>query len=229
MYSGWLSNLAGMEVFFQSPVTGNGVVEQTESFYLAPGVIVAEFRHDGTGDFKVELITESGVQAPPSDLGFGMRLLNTLGWVSSELDGNWVAFESHGRLLLFNLCGIPYGGEFFLRVHTTDRWQCRIFQPYAGQAWCTFDQAPTCSGSIGQSVLGPFTSSSSRLECFIQLHEAAYIDNTAFSLDGNDETVIFDGRGDSGSMQHYAGLNSDTEYLVFVNCSGDWNLSFSEV
>ena len=228
MYDGWLSNLAGAEVVLQSAGPSGGQIEETGEFKLAPGVIVAEFRHDGAGDFKVELVTCSGVQAPPSALGFGMRLLNTLGWISSEIDGNWVAFESRGRVLLLNICALPYGGEFFLRIRVANRWECRIFQPYAGQGWCTFGSAPICSGGIGQSVLGPFISSSNFLQCSVQLAETAYMDITAFNLDGSSETVIVDGRLNQGVVELRTEVTPDAEYLLLVNCSSDWQLSFVE-
>ena len=228
MYGGWLSDLAGTEVVLQSPGPSGSQIEETGEFQLAPGVIVAEFRHDGAGDFKVELVTESGVQAPSSALGLGMSLLNTLGWVSSEIDGNWLAFESRGRVLLLNMCALPYGGEFFLRIRAADRWRCRIFQPYPSQAWCTFDRAPKCSGGIGQLVLGPFVSSSNLLQCSVQLTETADMDITAFSLDGSSETVIVDGRLNQGAVELRAELAPDTEYLLLVNCSGNWQMSFVE-
>ena len=228
MYSGRLSHLAGLEVLLSAPEPGNGSVEQTGSFSLNPGVVIVEFRYDGPGDFKVELVTESDVQAPPATLGFGMLLLNALGWVRSEMVGSWLAFESRGRLLLLNMCALPFGGECFLRVHATDGWECLIFQPFAGQARSTFGQAPLCSGSAGQSVLGPFASSSNRLQCSTRLARAANMDLSAFSLDGNSETVIFHGHGSEGSMEHYAELTPEAEYLVLVNCAGDWEITFTE-
>ena len=106
---------------------------QTDGFNLDEGIALFDIRHDGTGEFTVELINSKGRTE--------QRLVNTSGRYSGIV-GVGVNEDS--------LSG-PAPGPHSLNVEASGAWQFEISQP----SWSSGDRAPLSLRGSGDDVAGP--------------------------------------------------------------------------
>lgn len=182
---------------------------QTDTFTLDEGIAVFDIRHDGTGEFTVELLNPSGRPE--------RRLVNTSGRYTGVV-GVGVNEDS--------VSGLPPGAHS-LRVMASGAWQVEISQP----EWRSGDSAPLSLRGLGDDVAGPIELQAGIVD-FTLVHNGA--GSFVVDLVKPDGMLVDNLVHESGSHRGTRRLTVRSGnapgaepgvHGLFVSADGDWTIS----
>ena len=189
-------------------IRGAGDV-QTDTFNLDEGIALFDIRHDGAGEFSMDLINSSGRSE---------RLLVSASGRYSGIVGIGVNEDS--------LSG-PAPGPHSLSVEASGAWQVGISQP----SWTSGDRAPISLRGSGDDVAGPIELEAGRVN-FTIVHDG--VNNFVVDLVKPDgalvDTLVNEHgafRGDKG-LGVRAGAAPGAEpgvHGLFIIADGNWTVS----
>jgi hypothetical protein len=182
---------------------------QTDTFSLDEGIATFDIRHDGDGEFIVELVNSHGRTE--------RRLVNTSGRYSGVV-GVGINGDS---------VSAPDPGAYSLSVEASGAWQVEFSQP----DWKSGDRAPISLRGPGDYVAGPIELQAGRVD-FTLVHsgtgnfvvdlvkpDGALVDNIA------NERGSFRGTKRLGVRAGGAPGAEPGLHGLFVTADGDWTIS----
>lgn len=186
--------------------TGDG---QTYTFTVTEGIATFDIRHDGTGEFSVDLLNSRGRSE--------QLLVDTSGRYSGVV-GAGVSEDSVSG---------PAPGSHTLSVEASGAWEIEVSQP----GWTSGDRAPISLRGSGDDVAGPIELQAGRAE-FTLVHDGT----STFVVDlvKTDGTLVDTLANETGSFRGTkrlgvrAGAAQGAEpgvYGLFVTADGRWSIS----
>ncbi len=181
----------------------------TDTFDLSEGIAVFDIRHNGTGDFSVELLNSRGRSE---------QLLADASGRYSGVVGTGVNEDSVSG---------PAPGAYSLSVEASGAWEIEISQP----AWTSGDLAPISLRGSGDDVAGPIELQAGRVD-FSLVHDGTSTfvvdlvktDGTLVDTLAN-ETGAFRGTKRLGVRAGAAEGADPGVYVLFVTADGRWSIS----
>ena len=186
--------------------TGDG---QTDTFTVSEGIATFDIRHDGTGEFSVDLLNSRGRSE--------QLLVDTSGRYSGVV-GAGVSEDSVSG---------PAPGPHTLSVEASGAWEIEVNQP----GWTSGDRAPISLRGSGDDVAGPIELQAGRAE-FTLVHDGTSTfvvdlvktDGTLVDTLAN-ETGAFRGTKRLGVRAGAAQGAEPGVYGLFVTADGRWSIS----
>ncbi len=181
----------------------------TDTFDLSEGIAVFDIRHDGTGEFSVDLLNSRGRSE--------QLLVDTSGRYSGVV-GAGVNEDSVSG---------PAPGPHTLSVEASGAWEIEISQP----DWTSGDRAPISLRGSGDDVAGPIELQAGRVD-FTLVHDGT--SNFIIDLVKPDGTLVDTLANESGSFRGTkrlgvrAGAAQGAEpgiHGLFVTADGRWSIS----
>ena len=181
----------------------------TDTFDLSEGIAVFDIRHDGTGEFSVDLLNSRGRSE--------QLLVDTSGRYSGVV-GAGVNEDSVSG---------PAPGPHTLSVEASGAWEIAISQP----DWTSGDRAPISLRGSGDDVAGPIELQAGRVD-FTLVHDGT--SNFIIDLVKPDGTLVDTLANESGSFRGTkrlgvrAGAAQGAEpgiHGLFVTADGRWSIS----
>ncbi len=181
----------------------------TDTFDLSEGIAVFDIRHDGTGEFSVDLLNSRGRSE--------QLLVDTSGRYSGVV-GAGVNEDSVSG---------PAPGPHTLSVEASGAWEVAISQP----KWTSGDRAPISLRGSGDDVAGPIELQAGRVD-FTLVHDGT--SNFVIDLVKPDGTLVDTLANETGSFRGTkrlgvrAGAAQGAEpgiHGLFVTADGRWSIS----
>ena len=181
----------------------------TDTFTLSEGIAVFDIRHDGTGEFSVDLLNMRGRSE--------QLLVNTSGRYSGIV----------GAVVNEDSVSGPAPGPHTLSVEASGAWHIEISQP----RWTSGDRAPISLRGSGDDVAGPIELQPGRVD-FTLVHDGT--SNFVVDLVTSNGTLVDTLVNETGSFRGTkrlgvrAGAAQGAEpgvHALFITADGRWSVS----
>ena len=181
----------------------------TDTFTLSEGIAVFDIRHDGTGEFSVDLLNMRGRSE--------QLLVNASGRYSGIV----------GAAVNEDSVSGPAPGPHTLSVEASGAWEVEISQP----TWTSGDRAPISLRGSGDDVAGPIELQAGRVE-FTLVHDGT--SNFVVDLVTSNGSLVDTLANETGSFRGTkrlgvrAGAAQGAEpgvHALFITADGRWSVS----